>query len=337
MKAAYIKTPYQVEIREVALREIKEDEVLVKVKACGICGTDVSSIAHNALEWEPVGHEISGVVEQLGALVNGLGVGDTVTFETSTFCRVCENCRNGRYDLCNSGATFWLKGTMGFADYIIVPMECVVKYEGLSFAAATLIEPLGVALDLVYTADVKLNDDVLVVGLGPIGLMAIRLAKLMGARKIYAAVRSHSTRRAELAKQFGADEVLFTDVKALTEYCFEKEGVDKILITAPPMTIPEALKVANVGAIIAFLGIEYGVGATISFDANDFHFKKMQLRGAFASPALYFPRCIDLLKSGAIDADALISHTFKLGELEQAFIKLRDEKATAVKMVMIDE
>ena len=337
MKAAFIKAPYQVEIREVALREIKENEVLVKVKACGICGTDVSSIAHNAMEWEPVGHEIGSVVEQLGAHVKGLQIGETVTFETGTFCRECENCRNGRYDLCNSGPTFWLKGTMGFADYLIVPMECVVRCEGLSFAAATLVEPLGVALDLLYTADVKLNDDVLVVGLGPIGLMAVRLAKLMGARKIYAAVRSNSVRRAELAKQFGADEVLFTDVRELVDHTFEKGGVDKILVTAPPETIPGTLKVAKVGAIIAFLGIEYGAGATISFDANDFHFKKLQLRGAFASPALYFPRCIDLLKSGVIDAEALISHTFKLDELAEAFIKLRDEKETVVKMVMLHD
>lgn len=337
MKAAYIKAPYQVQIRDVPLRAIEDDEVLVKVKACGICGTDVSSIAHHAREWEAVGHEISGVIEKVGANTKGLQIGDTVTFETGTFCRTCDNCRNGRYDLCNSGPNFWLKGTMGFAEYIIVPKECVVKYEGLSFAAATLTEPLGVALDLVYTADIKLNDDVLVVGLGPIGLMAIRLAKMMGARKIYAAVRSNSTRRAELAKQFGADEVLFTDIKPLDQYPYDKRGVDKILVTAPPSTIPGALKAAKVGAIAAFLGIEYGPGANITFDANHFHFKKLQLRGAFASPALYFPRCIELLRSGAIDAEALISHTFKLEELEAAFIKLRDEKEAVVKMVMILE
>lgn len=336
MKAAYIKAPYQVQIRDVTLKEVGEDDVRIRVKACGICGTDVTSVSVSAEEWEPVGHEIAGVVEQVGDRVTHTKVGDTVTLETGTYCRTCNNCRNGRYDLCNIGPHFWLKGPMGFAEQIVVPKECVVPYTDLSFEHASLTEPLGVALDLAYTVDIQLNDDVLVVGLGPIGLMAVRLAKLMGARKVYAASRSGSTKRNEVARLFGADEIIYTDQQSLVDYQASCGGFDRILVTAPPKTIPAAMRIANVGGVIGFVGIEYGAGASISFDANDFHFRKLQLRASHASPALYFPRCIELLKSGAIDAKALITHTFPLDKLEEAFQTLKEDKGTTIKLVMVN-
>ena len=114
----------------------------------------------------------------------------------------------------NKGPNFWLKDddTMGFAEYIIVPREVCVKYDGLSFLEASLVEPLGVSLDLVQTADIKLNDDVLVIGLGPIGLMALKLAKAMGARKIYGAQFSTSKARIEMAKNL-VPTVLFIPIR----------------------------------------------------------------------------------------------------------------------------
>jgi len=337
MKAAYIRAPFGVEVREVPQRETGPDDVRVAVRACGICGTDYTSVSVGAKEWEPVGHEIAGVVERVGSRVTHVREGDTVTLETGTYCRTCDECRNGRYDLCNKGPNFWLKGPMGFAERIVVPKECVVPYEGLSFAQASLAEPLGVALDLARTADIEPGDDVLVVGLGPIGLMALRLARLAGARRIYAASRSHSKRRIDLARAFGADEVVLTDRSPVGAHRFDRGGVARALVTAPPRTIPEALEALRVGGILAYVGIEYGPGARIEFDANAFHFKKLQLRASHASPALYFPRALELLKSGAVDGEALISHTFRLHELGAAFAAMRDDKASVVKMVMLND
>jgi len=337
MKAAYIKAPMKVEIREVDLPPVGDDDVLIRVMACGICGTDVTSLTTSAVDWEPAGHEIAGIVERVGARVANTAIGDTVTLETGTYDRFSENSRNGRIDLCNKGPNFWLKGPMGFAEYIVAPKECVVPYEGLTFEQATLVEPLGVAMDLFRTAEIGLGDDVLVVGLGPIGLMALRLARLAGARKIYAAARSHSASRIELAGRFGADEIIRTDEVALESYPFDKGGPSRVLVTAPPSSIPGAIRAARVGGIVAYVGIAYGEGATVSFDANEFHFKKLQLRASHASPALFFPECIELLKSGAVDGGALISHTFGLGQLEEAFRKLTTDKGDAIKMVMVHD
>jgi threonine dehydrogenase-like Zn-dependent dehydrogenase len=337
MKAAYVKAPYQFQIRDVALRDLGEDEAIVKVKACGVCGTDVSTAATEATDWQPFGHEIAGVVETVGRRVHNVKVGDTVVLESGTFDRYCANCRNGRVDLCNTGPNYWLKGPMGFAESVLVPKECLVPFTGMSFKEAALIEPLGVALDLVYAADIKINDDVLVIGLGPIGLMALRLARACGARKIYAAELSAAKRRIDLAKAFGADEIILTDQVNLVEYPYARKGVERVLVTAPPRLIPPALKVTNVGGILAFIGIEYGPNAAITFDANEFHFKKLQLRASFASPALYFPRCIELVQSGVIDAQSMVSHTFALADIAVAMTTLRDDRATTVKAVMLGD
>lgn len=163
--------------------------------------------------------------------------------------------------------------------------------------------------------------------------MALKLAKAMGARKIYGAQFSTSKARIEMAKKFGADSIIYTDKERIEDFAFERR-VDKVLVTAPPKTIPSAINVANVGGIIAFLGIDYGPESNVTFDSNVFHTKKLQLRSSFASPALFFPKCIDLMKSGVIDANALITHTFKLDELEKGVKTLRDDKANAIKAVM---
>jgi len=338
MKQCYVRAPFNFIIRDEVARKMNDNEVLIKIKACGICGTDLHTSATEAVAWQTFGHEIGGIVEKVGTNVKNVKAGDCVTLESSTYCGYCDHCRNGRVELCYEGPRYsWGKDPMGFGEYMIASKEQVVRFEGISFEEASIVEPMGVALDLAYTADIKLNDDVLVIGLGPIGLMAVRLAKLMGARKVYAAELSTAIRRIEIAKKYGADEVILTDMERIEDYQYSRGGVDRILITAPPKMIPSAFRIANYGGIVAFIGIQFGDGAEVSFNANEFHFKKLQLKASYAAPALYFPRCIELIKSGAIDAQVLISHKFKLEEMEEAMQVLRSDRANVVKIIMINE
>ncbi len=329
MKAAYVKAPFLFEVREVALREIKEDEVLIAVKACSVCGHDMIMAAYGAKDWEQFGHEISGTVMEVGRLVKNVGVGDSVVLESGTFDRFSDAARCGRVDLDNKGPNFWVKDddTMGFAEKIIAPMECCVKFDSISFEAASIIEPMGVALDLVKTADIKLGNTVLVMGLGPIGLMAAKMAKASGALKVYATELPECKARIALAKAWGVDEV-FGPMNIPVK-------VDRVLVTAPPKVIPTAFEVCNVGAIVAFLGIAYGDAGLVSFDSNVVHFNKLQLRASHASPALYFPECIALMKAGMINTSELITHTFTLDNLPQSIIQYRDDKENAMKAVMV--
>lgn len=339
MKAMYLKAPNQFELRDVELREPEAGEVIVKVKACGFCGHDKILAGYAAEDWEPFGHEFSGVVEKTGHGVTNVKVGDRVVIETSTFDPLSEAALNGRPDWDTKGPSYMnIKHTaMGFAERTIVPAVLCVPFEGISDAEACFLEPMGVAADLILTADIHLNDDVLLMGCGAIGLMALQMAKASGARRIYVAEHKHNKKKIELAKKYGADDVILTDETELTDYAFPRGGVDRVLVTTPPKTIGDAVKVTNVGGIVAFLGISYGPAAIVSFDSNVVHLNKLQIRGSNAIPALYFPRCLDLLNAGMVDVKSLITHTFLLDRAAEGITEFLTDKEQAVKAVMLEE
>ena len=341
MKSTYLKAPFQFEQRDVPVPEVGADEVLIKVKACGFCGHEMIQAKYAATEWTPFGHEFSGIVEKIGENVQNVQVGDTVVIETSTFRPYSDAARNGRVDLDGPASEIidYIGGreTMGFAEYTTAPAALCVKFTTMSFQEGALIEPMGVAMDLFKTADIHLGDDVLVFGLGPIGLMALQMAKKAGARKIYAADLSSAGKRAELAKKFGADEIIFTDKVDIKSYPFARGGVDKVLLTAPPALIETATHTLNLGGVLAFLGIAYGPAAIASFDSNLVHHKKIQIRDSDAVPALYFPLCIDLVESGMIDLKSLISQKFMLEDAVEGLTHFVQNPAEACKAVMVTD
>ena len=241
MRVVYVKAPFNFEIREVAMPEPGEGQVLLDVRACAVCGTDMHTAATDADYFQSFGHEIAGVVVKNGPGCHRFKEGDKVIIESGTFCHTCDNCRNGRVDICTNGISIIDDVEIsGYADYMLVPEQAMVPFDGLEFAEAALAEPLGVALDLFYTTGIELNDDVAVIGLGPIGLMAIALAKAAGARNIYAIQRNRNSKaRVELAKKLGATDVIFTSEMKMEDYPFPRGGVNKIMITAAPAVIPE--------------------------------------------------------------------------------------------------
>lgn len=332
MLAAKVKVPFQFRLEEVPIPEVKENWALIRVNACGICGTDMHYANHLATEWQGFGHEVAGVVAKVGRGVYNVKEGDRVVLESGSYCGVCEQCRNGRSDLCNRAPNFWQNPTMGFAEYILAPKECLVPYGNLTPEVACLTEPIGVAVDMVRVADIALGDEVLALGLGPIGLMAIPLARMRGAARIYAVNRSLG-KRAEVARQLGADEVISTLETPLNDISFRK-GIDRALVSASVSAIGEALPRMNYGGIVSFIGIEYGKGSVISFDANDFHFKKLQLRASHAAPALYFPQVLQLLQDKHVDGDALISHVMPLEKISEAMALVRDRREEVIKVII---
>lgn len=336
MRVVYVKSPFQFEIRETEIPEPGEGQVLLDVRACCVCGTDMHTAATDADYFQSFGHEIAGVVVKNGPFANRFKPGDKVIIESGTFCHVCDNCRNGRPDICTNGISIIDDVEIsGYADYMLVPEQAMVPFDGLEFEEAALAEPLGVAMDLFYTTGIELNDDVAVIGLGPIGLMTIALAKAAGARNIYAIQRSgRSKARIELAKKLGATDVILTSETDMASYPFPRGGVNKIMITAAPSVIPEAFRIALYGCIIGFLGIDMQNG-DITFNANDFHFKKLQLRASYAVPALWFPRALELLKSGVVNPKDFITQTFPLEEIETYFKKQRDDSSDVIKMAMV--
>lgn len=333
IRSAYIKAPWKCDVRNVPLASMPSAEwIRIRVASCGICGTDLTAIATKARNWEAVGHEVAGVIEAVGAGVRNLEVGQTVVLESASFCGQCVVCRNGRVDLCNDkAANFWGQASMGMSDQMLAPACCVVPYDGISPEEACLAEPCGVAYDMVRTANIQMGDRVCLVGPGPIGLAATALALHQGAAKILVVGRTSDRRRLEVAAGLGA-EVLALDDCLTTRKDLHRQ-FEHVLMTAPTEFIAPGLELLCYGGEMTYIGIGTGDGR-ITFDANAFHFRKLQLRASFASPAIYFPAVLRLLKAGVIPGRKLISHVIPLENAPEAFRICREEKASVLKVIV---
>ena len=322
-------------LKDIERPDLKPDDVRVRLDACGICGTDLHVMSGDDTA-KPFGHEIAGTILEIGCRVTGLEVGQSIVLESSSACGRCANCRDARQELCLDIRSFWSSPSLGFAEEMISPAICAIPYEGLSPEVACLQEPLGVAIDMVRLAEIAPGSNVLLIGPGPIGLMALQLARRAGARRVFVRGRTRNhPARGELAARLGADVFVDVDETPLEAHDFGCE-IDRVLVTAPPRTLAGAVEVAAKGGIISYIGIEHGDGATCSFDANDFHFKKLHLRGSFAAPALFGPAALRYLREGVVDGEALISHRYSLGELSEAYEAACSDPA-AVKVIVTSE
>jgi L-iditol 2-dehydrogenase len=224
---------------------------------------------------------------------------------------------------------------MGFSDGMIVPARAVVPAPDIDPLVAALAEPCGVALDMVKVAEIGLTDRVLVVGVGAIGLMALAIARRLTAGVVVAANRS--TAKLAYAAQLGADHVFSTREQTLAEMSTAFGGFDKILITAPPQIIPDAITAAAFGGYLVYIGSVSAEGGVIPLDTHALHFGKKQLRASFASPGIYLPQVLQLLRTGVVPADAIVSHRFPLSQIAEAIRVARDERDTARKILVIPE
>lgn len=332
VKAAYIQTPFKVSYHNVDLHSPGPEEVLIDVLACGICGHDIEIAGSLAPEPKAFGHELVGIVREVGSCVKHVREGDQVVIESGSFCCDCDDCRNGRVDLCYKAPSIWKEPAMGFAEALIAPARAVVPAPDIDPYAAVLAEPCGVSLDLAKVAEIDITDRVLVVGTGSIGLMALAIARRLTVGTVVAADLSEI--RLEKAKRIGADEVVCTKDVSLAQ-CGEKHGgFDKILVTAPPTVIPDCITAAAYGGYIVFLGSDFKGGGIVPVDSHALHFGKKQLRSSFAAPALYLPKVLQLIRKGLIPVSEIVTHKFPLSQMAEALRTANEERDTACKVVV---
>lgn len=329
-KSLFVKSPFQYILKEIEMPDIADDEVLIEITACGICGYDMEISGYLASNITALGHEYTGIVKAVGKAVDNVSIGDQVSAESSMFCGFCEVCRNGRPDLCQSAnKNIWNGYAQGFADYTIAPAKALVVCNNLNPLAAVLSEPAGVSLDLIKTSEINITDDILIIGLGPIGLMALQIARKISCGDI-TCVDRHINRQNQALKT-GANTVY----NSMTEIPKEKK-FNKILLTAVPQLIPEAMEHAKYGGFITFLGSNFKDGGTVAIDTHALHFNKLQLRSSFASPAMYFPEVHKLMAANIINYKDIITHIYKLDEYETGFNQLRNNKDNAIKVIIIN-
>ena len=331
MKVAF-KKGETVLLRKIDPSPLGPDQIRLKVTASGICGSDLHANADDDTE-APFGHEVAGEVIEVGATVRNLALGQKVVFESSTPCGRCENCRNAQQELCTDIQSFFFLNSFGMAEQMIAPAINALPCDDLNPEVATLSEPLAVAVDMVRLADISDRSNVLIMGAGPIGLMALALVKNQGARRIFFSAYRKQEARFRLVHEFGADGVIDPTNDPIERFDFGCD-IDRVLATTPPGTLPSAFAAAAKGGVVVFIGIAHGDGAFCRFDANHFHFKKLQLRASFASPALYTPLALQYLREGVVNGEALISHRFPLGRIDEAMAAARD-KTSAVKVIVM--
>lgn len=334
MLAYYVQAPMHFELREEDVGELAPDEALVAVKACGVCGWDVLVACHVATDWMGIGHEFSGQVVAVGSAISAYSPGDAVVVENSTFCGMCRHCKNG--DVIHCTDLFHYLSPGAFAEVVRVKAQSLYPIGNLDFEAAALAEPLTVAIDMVEAADIPLSSTVVVFGPGPIGLMIAKVAKLAGASKVYLTGFAHSTRRWQVARSLGIDELVFIDEVDVREYFgeVEPEGVDRVLVTSPPASVADAIAITRFGGIIAYNGIKFGESQQINLDGNDFHFKRLQLRGVHSIPNLGWPKALDLLRRREIDPTDFITHRYGFDQVPEA-VKFAAENRTETVKVMV--
>lgn len=335
VRSAYVQSPFKITFRDIDLPSPGPNEALVEVLGCGICGFDVETAAFLAPEPRPFGHEIVGVIRELGENVKHVSVGEQVALESSSFCCDCSDCRNGRVDLCNRGAGFSTGTALGFSDALIAPGRCIVPAPDIDPMKAVLTEPCGVAVDVIKTAETDITDSVLIVGAGPIGLMILAIARRVTTGNVV--VTDNHPGRLQLASEMGADAVFCAKEQSVADIGAQFGGFNRILVTANPRVLPDCITAAAYGGYIVFIGSDFKNGGIVPIDTHALHFGKKQLRSSFASPALYFPQALHLLRSGIVPADRITTHRFPLSKMEEAMNTLRTERESTLKVVIVPD
>jgi len=344
MKAAVLEGKLSVRYKDVPKPAPGPGEVLARVKAAGVCGTDMELFRgtmpffETGLSRYPLipGHEWSGIVEEVGEGVATLLPGDRVTGDVSIGCGRCVNCKSGLYNLCDHRQEVGISGGKdgAFAEFVKMPAPFLYKVpDGVSFDEAALAEPAATAVKAFRKTPLKLGDTALVVGDGPIGLLGVQAARCAGAGRLIAA--GQQAWKLQLAAEFGADRVVNVNEEDLCSAVLaETNGrrIDYLLEASGSVAaIREAASLVRSGGTMNVVGIYEA--PVPNYDMADLVLRDITLVGSVASPNAY-EGTLRLLGAGRIRTAPCISHRFPLAEVARAFDVQQQSPATRLKILL---
>ncbi|WP_064993033.1 zinc-dependent alcohol dehydrogenase family protein [Mesorhizobium sp. WSM1497] len=319
MKAVRLQAVGDITLRDVDMPDIGADELLVRIEACGVCGTD-RHLFHGEFPCTPPvtpGHEFSGIVEAIGKSVSGFAIGDRVTGDPNIACGRCAHCHAGQVNLCTNLCAIGIHRDGGFADYLALPQkQAFVLPAGLNPLHGAFCEPLGCCLHGVDLAGIKPGRSVVVLGGGVIGLLTVQLARLAGATTIILSTRQASRRA--LAEDLGATATIdptATDViDAIAGPAgLAPGGVDVVFECAGVReTVEQSMRLARAGGTVVIVGVT-PQGMKAEFEPFDLLFRELKVLGSFLNPYTH-RRAAELIASGAVEIDRLISRQVSLEE-----------------------
>lgn len=331
MKALVLKECNRFSYEDVPRPQAAPDEVLIRVKACGICGSDVHGMDGSTGRRIPpiiMGHEASGVIAEIGREVSDFAEGERVTFDSTLYCGRCRFCRKGWFNLCDRRRVLGVsckeyRQDGAFAEYVAVPSHILYRLpEAVAFEQAAMVEPVSVALHAVERHGVSLNDTAVVVGAGMIGLFVVQLLRAAGCGRIIAVDLDQE--RLDLARRLGADEGVTPDaVPADADIAFEVVGNTPALKTA----------VASLrkGGALTLVG---NLAPSVDLPLQAVVTRQLTLYGSCASSGEY-PACLDLIGRGAVDVNALLSAAAPMADGATWFERLHKRERGLMKVILL--
>lgn len=341
MKAAFLQASMKVSVKEAAVPIVTGKDVLVKVMAVGICGSDIHYYAHGRIGQRKVqyphiqGHECAGVVVAIGDQVSRFKIGDRVAVEPGVACQTCEWCKEGRYNLCPTVqflSTPPVKGA--FVQYLAHREDYLFSIpDTLSFENATLAEPLSVGLHAVKRGGLKPGATVVISGMGPVGLMTILAAKAFGAKEII--VSDIAPLRLEAAKKLGATRVLnimTEDVSSVIEEVTLGVGVDMVFETSGNVSaLQSSIKLTKRGGSIVVIG--FPAKDEVPLDIILMLQKEISFYPVYRYMNTY-PFAISLLATTGNQAGCIITDRYPLDEIQQAMNQANTNRSGSLKVMV---
>lgn len=331
MKRVRLVKPAKLVVEKVEVPEPSEGEVLIEVKACGICGSDIHAYQgkHPFISTPIVlGHEFSGITAETGK---------HVVVEPSIVCGECYNCRTGRYNICNELKVMGCQTDGAFAEYVTVQANKVFPIpEDMPFEEAALVEPAAVGVHAVKQAGVRKGDRVVIIGSGTIGLMVLQATKAFGAGETV--ITDVLDPRLELARELGAEHAINAkedDPVKWIHDTFGRDGIDKVFECVggdQSITVNQAIKLARKGTRIVLVGV---FGGKLPVELSPVQDWELELVGSLMYESNDFSEAIDLIYGGKINAKRLISKIFPLKRAEEAIKLSKRGKGKIMKIVLI--
>jgi len=334
MKAAVWYGGKDIRIEDVPTPKIKDDEVLIKVKAVSICGSDMHAyrgVSKRRIPPLVMGHEFSGEIAKLGRTVKGLREGDRVVLEPVLSCGTCALCQRGRSNICENMRLVGLHLSGAFSEYVPIPAsKCHRLPDAVSFEEASLVEPLAVAVHAVALASPLKGEDIGILGSGAVGLMALQVVRNSGAKKIFAIDTLEY--RLDLAKKLGAT----TTINALKEDPIKEvlaEGGVNIVFDAVghQKTVQQALSMVQKGGKVVIIGM---LEATMELGMLDVTVKEIEIRGSYGYTSDDFQQALTLIAEGKVEVKPLITHVLPLNDIAKGFDMLSQGTENVIKVVL---
>jgi L-iditol 2-dehydrogenase len=338
MKALLLSQYRRLDLTDLATPNPSRGEILVRVAACGICGSDVHGYDGSTGRRIPplvMGHEAAGVVAGIGEGVSGFTAGDRVTFDSTVYCGNCPNCLRGDINLCDRREVLGVscgdyRRAGAFAEFVAVPARIVHRLpDNLAFEEAALLEAVSVALHAVSIVPIAPDSSALVVGAGTIGLLVQQALRVAGCSRVF--VADVDSTRLALSKKLGATETLAQDVPQQIAKLTNADGVD-LVVEAVGSTEPihTAIDSVRKGGSVVLVG---NVSPSVNIPLQKVVSRQIRLQGSCASAGEY-PRAIQLMSSGHIQVKPLISAVAPLADGPQWFERLYAREPNLMKVVL---